>query len=117
MVSADGQSVNKMKRFQAEQIARDKGLKLVLVTAAAGEAQPIPQYRLMSNLEYRTELKYAKQAKRMDRLPELKTLKLNAAIAEHDLNIKVSHVTDWLKDGHGVKVFIMSSRSTSVSRA
>jgi translation initiation factor IF-3 len=103
-----------MKRFQAEQLARDKALKLVLVIPAS-ESQPIPQYRLMTNSEYRAEAKLVKQAKRLDKSPETKTLKLNVSIAEHDMNIKISHVTEWLQSGHDVKVIMLSSRSKNSS--
>lgn len=103
-----------MKRFQAEQLARDKALKLVLV-AAASESHPIPQYKLMTSSEYRTGSKLVKQAKRLDKSPEAKTLKLNVSIAEHDLNIKISHVTEWLQGGHSVKVIMLLSHSKTSS--
>jgi len=113
----DGQSVNRMKRFQAEQIAKDRGLKLVLVSPA-NDSLSVARYRLLTNLEYRTQMKEAKQVKRMNKSPEMKTLKLNSNIAEHDLRIKVSHVVDWLRSGHSVKIAIVtmsSSRKSSVS--
>jgi len=35
-----------------------------------------------------------------------KTLKINTAISEHDLTIKVSHMCEWLEKGNHVYVFI-----------
>ena len=114
VVGADGSTVNKMKRAQAEQIARDKNLKLVLVNKG-NESQPVSYYRLMTSAEYRTQMKELKQVKRLEKLPDLKTLKLNSSIAERDLQIKVSQVVEWIQAGHSVKVAIMSSRKSTVS--
>ena len=38
-----------------------------------------------------------------------KTVKVNAGISEHDLNIKMSHMSEWLEKGFHVSVFILKT--------
>jgi len=35
-----------------------------------------------------------------------KTVKVNAGISEHDLNIKMTHMSEWLEKGYNVSVFV-----------
>ena len=38
-----------------------------------------------------------------------KTVKINAGISEHDLDIKITHVSEWLEKGYHVSVLILKT--------
>lgn len=96
-----------MGRGEALRKAKEAGLDLVEVD---GRAQP-PVCRVMDFSKYRFEQsKKEKDAKRkqMERkkLDEVKEVQLKPRIEEHDLEVKMTHLTKFLEKGHKVKLVV-----------
>lgn len=82
---------------QAEEI----GVDLVEV---ASNANP-PVCRLMDYGKYKYELKKQQSAKKQKVHP-MKEIKFRPNIGEHDLNVKINHIKEFLSSGHKTRVRI-----------
>ena len=90
-----------MSSREALQIAEDKGLDLVKVSP---QADP-PVCKIMDYGKYRFEQsKKQKEAKKNQKIVELKEMRLSATIDKHDLEVKAKNVSKFLAAGDKVKV-------------
>lgn len=83
------------------QQAEELGVDLVEV---APNAKP-PVCRLMDYGKYKYELKKQQSAKKQKVHP-MKEIKFRPNIGEHDLNVKINHIRDFLSSGHKTRVRI-----------
>jgi len=89
--------------LEALRIAREAGLDLVEV---APQSQP-PVCRLLNYGKFKFEQdKKVKDAKKRAKVTELKEIRMQPKIAEHDLDFKANHVRQFLEEGNKVKVTI-----------
>lgn len=86
---------------EAMQQAEELGVDLVEV---APNAKP-PVCRLMDYGKYKYELKKQQSAKKQKVHP-MKEIKFRPNIGEHDLNVKINHIRDFLSSGHKTRVRI-----------
>ncbi len=92
-----------LSRRDALAIAEEKGLDLVLI---APDAEP-PVCRLMDYGKFRFEqAKREKEARKNQKVTELKEVRLSATIEEHDVEIKAKNAIKFLTEGDKVKVGI-----------
>ena len=82
-------------------MAEEQGVDLVEV---ASNASP-PVCRLMDFGKYKYELKKQQAAKKQKVVP-IKEIKLRPNIGEHDLNVKVNRIKEFLEGGHKTRVRI-----------
>lgn len=88
---------------EALEIARDMELDLVMVSP---DAEP-PVCKIMDYKKYLYEkTKKAKEAKKNQKVVELKEIRLSPTIEEHDIEIKANNAKRFLKDENKVKVSI-----------
>jgi translation initiation factor IF-3 len=89
--------------LEAMRIARESGLDLVEVAP-----QSVPAVcRLLNYGKFKFEQeKKVKDAKKRAKVTELKEIRMQPKIAEHDLDFKAAHVREFLEDGNKVKVTI-----------
>ncbi len=88
----------------ALRIAEERQLDLVEV---APQAKP-PVCRIMDFGKFKYEQsKREKEAKKKQRIIQVKEVKLRPRIEEHDYQVKVKHAERFLKDGDKVKATIM----------
>lgn len=103
VVSDDGQQLGLMTAREAMEIAEQKGLDLVKVSP---NADP-PVCKIMDYGKFRFEqAKKQREAKKNQKIIELKEMRLSATIDKHDLEVKAKNVNKFLKDGDKVKVSI-----------
>ncbi len=103
VVSDDGQQLGLMTAREAMEIAEQKGLDLVKVSP---NADP-PVCKIMDYGKFRFEqAKKLREAKKNQKIIELKEMRLSATIDKHDLEVKAKNVNKFLKDGDKVKVSI-----------
>ena len=102
MIGPDGDQLGIITPDEGRRIAAELGLDLVEV---APEARP-PVCRIMDYGKYRYEL--SKKSK-PQKTAKLKTIKLRPKTGDHDLETKLNHARDFLKDGDRVR-FVMRLR-------
>ena len=103
LIGADGDQLGIVSSQEALRIAIEKGMDLVKI---APQAQP-PVCRIMDYGKYRFEqAKREKEARKNQRVVEIKEIRLTPGIDVNDLNVKVGHACRFLKGGDKVKVSI-----------
>lgn len=101
VIGPDGESLGKMSRFQALNKAEEYELDLMCV---APQANP-PVCKIINYGKYRFESqKKAKEAKKNQKIIEIKEIQLTPSIGEHDIQTKVKAAIRFLNDGNKIKV-------------
>ncbi|WP_236713033.1 translation initiation factor IF-3 [Neomoorella mulderi] len=104
LVGVDGQQLGIMPTRDALRIAQEQGLDLVEV---APTARP-PVCRIMDFGKYKYEQsKREREARKKQRIINIKEVKLRPNIEEHDFQVKARNAIRFLEDGDKVKVTIM----------
>lgn len=100
LIGADGEQLGIKPFREAMQLATDANLDLVNV---APTAKP-PVCRIMDYGKYRYELqKKEKEARKNQKVVDLKEVRFSATIDEHDFQTKLRNVFKFIKDGDKVK--------------
>ncbi|KJS66503.1 MAG: translation initiation factor IF-3 [Peptococcaceae bacterium BICA1-7] len=100
MVDADGNQLGIMPTRDAMKMAEERQLDLVEI---APQAKP-PVCRIMDFGKYKYEQsKREKEARKKQRIIELKEIKMRPNIEDHDFYVKVKNAVRFLKDGDKVK--------------
>jgi translation initiation factor IF-3 len=103
VIDDTGQQLGIMAPQQALAIARQKGLDLVEVAASATP----PVCRIMDFGKYQyQEQKRAREARKHQKVIEVKEIKFRPKVDEHDYQFKKKHIERFLNDGDKVKATI-----------
>lgn len=100
VIDENGTQLGIMPPQQAVALARQKGLDLVEVSATASP----PVCRIMDFGRYQyQEQKRARQAKKHQKVIEVKEIKFRPKVDEHDYQFKKKHIERFLAEGDKVK--------------
>ena len=103
LISNDGEQLGIVAIRKAQEIAVEKGMDLVKI---APQAKP-PVCKIMDYGKFRFEqAKREKEARKNQRVVEIKEIRLTPNIDIGDLNTKVKNACRFLKDGDKVKVSV-----------
>lgn len=103
VIDSDGTQLGIMPVKEAQKLAYDKDLDLVKI---APQAKP-PVCKIMDYGKYRFELtKKDKEAKKNQKVVNIKEVRLSPSIDEHDFNTKLNHAKRFLTSGDKVKVSV-----------
>ncbi|MBQ7957499.1 MAG: translation initiation factor IF-3 [Clostridia bacterium] len=103
VITDDGEQLGIMSPAEALKIAEERELDLVKI---APQAQP-PVCKIINYGKYRFEqAKREKEAKKNQRVIEIKEIRLSLNIDTHDFETKVNHAKKFLAQGNKVKVSI-----------
>ncbi|HLR23416.1 MAG TPA: translation initiation factor IF-3 [Pseudogracilibacillus sp.] len=103
LIDANGDQLGVKSRNEALQIAQTRNLDLVLV---APGAKP-PVCRIMDYGKYRFEQqKKEKEARKKQRVINVKEVRFSPAIGEHDFNTKLKNARKFLEKGDKVKASV-----------
>jgi len=101
VIDTDGSQLGIMPTAEALDLAAEKKLDLVNVAPSANP----PVCRILDYGKYRYELqKKEKEARKKQKITQVKEIRLSTFIEEHDLNVKAGNAAKFLKDGDKVKV-------------
>ncbi len=102
VIDEDGNQVGVLPTKEAVEIARQKGLDLVVVSPASNP----PVCKFLNYGQYRYEIqKRDKEAKKKQKIMELKEMRFKSFhINNHDLEVKLRHISGFLKEGDKVKI-------------
>lgn len=109
-IGEEGEAMGIISSLDALKAAKEAGLDLVLI---AENANP-PVCKIMDYNKYRYEQeKKLKEAKKKQKIIEIKEIKLSIKIASNDLNYKVKHAREFLTDGKHVRFrVVLKGRET-----
>jgi translation initiation factor IF-3 len=103
VIDDTGQQLGIMTPQQGLAIARQKALDLVEISPTASP----PVCRIMDFGKYQyTEQKRARQAKKHQKVIEIKEIKFRPKVDEHDYQFKKKHIERFLADGDKVKATV-----------
>ncbi|MGB8468407.1 MAG: translation initiation factor IF-3 [Candidatus Babeliales bacterium] len=106
VISADGEALGVMSREDALRIARTSSLDLVMVTEHGKEGIPVVKIVDYGKILYAKKKKLA-EAKKHQKIIQVKEIKIRPKIGEHDYKTKVRQAFDFLNEGKHVKVTLM----------
>ena len=103
LIGADGAQLGIMSSADAQRLAYEKDLDLVKI---APNATP-PVCKIMDYGKFRFEqMKKEKEAKKNQRVVEIKEVRMSPNIDTNDFNVKLKNAQKFLKDGNRVKVTV-----------
>lgn len=101
LVGDEGEQIGIVKLAEAQELANEKGLDLVLMAPGANP----PVCRIMDYGKYRFERdKKEKEARKKQQIVRIKEVQLSCSIDVHDFDTRVSHAHKFLAEGNKVKV-------------
>jgi translation initiation factor IF-3 len=101
VIDADGTNKGVLSTFDAIQLAEQQGLDLVEVSP---NADP-PVCKIMDYGRYRfLEQKKAAEARKKQKIIEIKEIKLRPAIDDHDYTVKMKAMKGFFEEGNKVKI-------------
>lgn len=101
VVDENGNKLENMSARQAQIIAEEKGLDLVLVSPN----NDVPVCKILDYSKYKFEMnKKAKEAKKNQKVIETKEIRLSPNIDIHDLEVKAKTASKFILAGNKVKV-------------
>lgn len=103
LVGEDGEQLGIVSSREALRIAEERNLDLVKI---APQAVP-PVCRIMDYGKFKFEqIKKEKEAKKNQKVIDIKEIRLSPGIDVHDFEVKVSHALKFVKAGDKVKVVV-----------
>ena len=103
LIGADGAQLGIMSAAQANEMAEEQGLDLVKISP---NAVP-PVCKIMDYGKFRfDQLKKEKEAKKNQRVVEIKEIRMSPGIDTNDLNTKMRNACKFLTEGNRVKVTV-----------
>jgi len=99
-IGDNGEQYGVIDVAEAQSVARKEGLDLVLI--AEGATPPVCKIMDYGKFKYQQEKKQ-KEAKKKQKIIEIKEIKLSIKIAQNDINYKVKHAIEFLTEGKYVK--------------
>ncbi|MDO4282193.1 MAG: translation initiation factor IF-3 [Clostridia bacterium] len=101
VINVDGQKLGKMSIRKAIEIAEENNMDLVLVSPNSDN----PVCKILDYSKYKFEMaKKAKEAKKKQKVVEIKEIRLSPNIDKHDLEVKAKNANKFLEAGNKVKV-------------
>jgi len=111
LIGVNGEQLGIVSIAKAQQLADEQELDLVKI---APTAQP-PVCKILDYGKHRyDQMKREKEAKKNQKIVELKEVRLSMTIDVNDINIKAKNASKFLKEGNKVKVSLkMRGRQTA----
>ncbi len=101
VITEQGEKLGIMPTNKALEIAEDRGLDLVLVSP--NDTNPV--CKLLDYSKFKFEMnKKAKEAKKKQKVIEIKEVRLSPNIDKHDLEVKAKNANKFIATGNKVKV-------------
>lgn len=104
VIDADGNSLGVLSRVEALRAAEAAGLDLVEISP---DARP-PVVKIVDWGKYNYQrTKQLQKNKRNTKATEVKQMRFGLKISDHDLGVKLRKITDFLHEGHKVKIMVV----------
>ncbi|MEK9209329.1 MAG: translation initiation factor IF-3 [Patescibacteria group bacterium] len=103
VIDETGKNLGIIKTSQALDLAKEKGLDLIEISAGANP--PVAKIMDLGKFQYLEERKERQSKKSHQSL--VRNIRLNIGTSEHDLELKARKASDFLKKGDRVKIELM----------
>jgi len=104
LVGENGEQLGIMSFIDALSLAEGKGLDIALISPNANPAV----CKIMNYGKYKfDQQKREKEARKKQKVAELKTIQLSLTIGDHDMSYRAKQAIEFVKDGSKVKVSIL----------
>ena len=103
VIGSDGAQLGIMSAAQANQLAEEQGMDLVKISPNA--VPPVCKIMDYSKFCY-DQKKREKDAKKNQKVVEIKEIRMSPSIDTNDLNTKIKNAQKFLKEGNRVKVSV-----------
>lgn len=115
MLAEDGENLGVLSRDEALRKARESELDLIEISPSAVP----PVAKIMDYGRYRYEEKKKERERRAKaHSTETKNIQIKVGTGEHDLALKAKRASEWLEEGHRVKLELyLRGRSKYLDRA
>ena len=101
VIDENGEKLGVIATSEAIDMAYEKGLDLVLVS----QNQSNPVCKFINYSKYKFEMsKRAKEAKKKQKVTEIKEIRLSPNIDKHDIEVKAKMATKFLDAGNKIKI-------------
>jgi len=101
VIGAEGENLGVLPLREALERAQTAGLDLIEISPNA--TPPVAKIMDFGKYQY-DENKKQKAAKAKSHVIEIKTVQVKIGTGEHDLMLKAKKASEWLKEGHRVKL-------------
>ncbi|MBI2010895.1 MAG: translation initiation factor IF-3 [Candidatus Colwellbacteria bacterium] len=99
MLDETGNNLGVLSRDRALELAREKGLDLILISPKA--VPPVARILSFDKFRYEKEKELKKQRKKA---PELKRIQIGIKTAKNDLMVRLKKLEEFLEHGHKVEI-------------
>jgi translation initiation factor IF-3 len=103
-VDENGANLGIIELQQALQIAQEKGLDLIEISPNV--SPPIAKIMDYGKYQYQEKKKAQESAKKAKEV-ETKNIRLKIGTSQHDLEVKAKQASEFLKEGHRIKVGLL----------
>lgn len=115
VITNDGKNVGVKSKDEALRMARAAELDLVLLTESGNEGFPVVKIMDFGKALYAKKKQLA-DAKKHQKVIQVKEIKLRPKIGEHDFQTKINQSVQFLKEGKHLKVTLMFKGRESAMR-
>ena len=106
LITSDGRNIGIVSRYDALSMAQEEGLDLVLISSAGGDGIPVAKI-----MDYGKELynkkKKQHEAKKNQKVIQVKEIKIRPKIGEHDYQTKLNQGVGFLESGKQLKITLL----------
>jgi translation initiation factor IF-3 len=103
LILQDGENIGVVNRGQALRQAEEAGLDLVMIAQAGKEGVPVVKIMDFGKVLYEKKKKTI-EAKKHQKIIQIKEVKMSPKIGEHDYQIKIKQAIQFLTSGKRVKI-------------
>ncbi len=103
VIDQDGRQLGVISRLEAMQLAREQDLDLVEISPNA--VPPVAKIVDWGKFNYQ-RTKQQQKNKRNNKVQDVKQMRLGLKIGDHDLDVKLRKVSEFLTEGHKAKITV-----------
>lgn len=103
LITHTGNNIGVVSRFEALRMAQEVGLDLVLIADIGSDDVPVVKIMDLGKSLYEKKKKQT-EAKKHQKVIQVKEIKLSPKIGEHDYLTKIKQMIQFLEDGKRVKI-------------
>lgn len=110
-----GENIGVVSRNEALRLAEEAELDLVLLSQSGKDSVPVVKIMDCGKALYEKKKKQA-EAKKKQKVIQIKEIKIRPTIGEHDYQTKLNHIMTFLEDGKRVKITIFFKGRENISK-